>query len=51
MTRTINAIMGFCSFALIFMAVGQNDVLTAMAMLVALGVSVFIESELMGDKK
>ena len=45
MTRTINAIMGFCSFALIFMAVGQNDVLTAMAMLVALGTSVYIESE------
>ena len=48
MTRTINAIMAFCSFALIFMAVGQNDILTALAMLVALGVSVYIESEFFG---
>lgn len=45
MTRIINAIMGFCSFALIFMAVDQNDIIMVLAMITSLGVSVFVESD------
>lgn len=45
MTRIINAILGFLSFGLIFVAVDQNDIITALAMIASLGASVFIESD------